>query len=398
MRMLRPGTRIVLLFCAVLLADVCSALAAQDANPPPQPEAPAPPPPAAPPPPQDPQGVGGSQVSPASSKVFNPDMSVIGNFIGVAGDNPVETTPAFDLSEVELAFQAVVDPYSRADFFLSATPEGLQVEEAFLTFTTLPAGLLLKVGKMRAQFGKANTMHTHILPWTDRPLVTRNLVGGEDGISDVGASLSKLIPNDALYLEATGEIFSPRSDVFKSDERSKVVATARLRGYRDLTENTNIDVGTSFATGPTDDVGADLHKQLYGVDMTFRWRPLRRAIYRRFVGRTELIWSRQDLPVVAQPVAGTSPSDKNTAFGMYASGDYQFAQRWYAGGRYDFSGRTLDSAMHDNGVALTLAFWPSEFSQIRGEYRRTNYAQDIGADEFFIQFNFSIGAHGAHVF
>jgi hypothetical protein len=325
-------------------------------------------------------------------------MSVIGNLIGVAGDNQVEPTRAFDLSEVELAFQAIVDPYSRADFFLSATPQGLEVEEGYLTFTSLPAGLLLKVGKMRAQFGKVNTMHTHVMSWADRPLVTRNLVGGEDGISDVGASLSKLIPNDVVYLEATGELFSPRSTLFHSDQRSKVVTTARLRAYRDLTENTNIDVGTSFATGPTEDIGADLGKELYGIDATFRWRPLRRAIYRRFVGRTELIWSRQDLPVVTQPIAGTSPSDKNTAFGMYASGDYQFAQRWYAGGRYDFSGRNLDGSLHDNGVALTLAFWPSEFSQIRGEYRRTNYAQEGSADEFFIQFNFSIGAHGAHVF
>src|SRR5262249_16050377 len=154
-------------------------------------------------------------------------------------DNPVEPTPAFDLSEVEMAFQAVVDPYSRADFFLSATPDGLQVEEGFLTFTSLPAGLLLESGKMRPRVGEGNTMHTHILPWAARPLVTRNLVGGEDGISDVGASLSKLIPLDSLYLEATGEVFSPRSDVFKSDERSKVVATGRLRAYRDLTENTN---------------------------------------------------------------------------------------------------------------------------------------------------------------
>ena len=61
-----------------------------------------------------------------SSKVFNPDMSVIGNFIGVAGKNPISTQPSMQLSEVEAAFQAVVDPYARADFFLSAGPEGLE--------------------------------------------------------------------------------------------------------------------------------------------------------------------------------------------------------------------------------------------------------------------------------
>jgi hypothetical protein len=45
-----------------------------------------------------------------------------------------------------------------------------------------------------------------------------------------------------------------------------------------------------------------------------------------------------------------------------------------------------------------LTFWPTEFSQIRGQYRRTNFAEGIRGNEFLFQFNFSIGAHGAHVF
>ena len=122
----------------------------------------------------------------ANAKVFNPDMSVIGNFVGVAGKNDHSDQPPFGLSEVEAAFQAVVDPYARADFFLAASPEGLEVEEGFVTFNTLPAGLLLKAGKMRAEFGKVNRLHTHRMPWVDRPLVTQNLVGGEEGISTAG--------------------------------------------------------------------------------------------------------------------------------------------------------------------------------------------------------------------
>ena len=47
---------------------------------------------------------------------------------------------------------------------------------------------------------------------------------------------------------------------------------------------------------------------------------------------------------------------------------------------------------------MFLTFWPTEFSQIRGQYRRTNFAEGINANEFLFQFNFSIGAHGAHVF
>ena len=123
------------------------------------------------------------------------------------------------------------------------------------------------------------------------------------------------------------------------------------------------------------------------MDATFRYRPLRRAIYRRFLARTELVWN-QDRLEAARP----------TVFGMYASGEYQFAQRWFAGGRYDYSQRPLDSSLVDTGGAATLTFWPSEFSQVRGQYRRTNYAEGLTANEFLFQFLFSIGAHGAHVF
>ena len=57
-----------------------------------------------------------------------------------------------------LAFQAVVDPYARADFFLAFGQEGVEVEEGYITFTTLPEWFLSKVGKMQAQFGKVNTL------------------------------------------------------------------------------------------------------------------------------------------------------------------------------------------------------------------------------------------------
>lgn len=322
----------------------------------------------------------------AFAKVFNPDMAVIGNMLGAVGTNHVEDSPALQLSEAEVSFQAVVDPYARGDFFVSFGPEGAEVEEGFITFTSLPGGLLVKAGKLRGQFGKVNAMHTHVLPWTDRPLVTRNLVGGDEGISDAGISASKLLINPLFFLEATGEVYRGQSAVFQGNGRSKVSYVGRLRGYRDLTEGTNLDIGTSFAWGHTD-VEPDATRRLVGLDATFRWRPLRRAIYRRFIGRSEFVWSRDDLA-----------ANDATAFGMYASGEYQFAQRWFAGARYDYAERAVDASRSDKGGAATITFWPSEFSQVRGQYRRTRYAEDVSANEFLFQFLFSIGAHGAHVF
>jgi hypothetical protein len=351
-------------------------------------------------PPQDPVAAPAPQAAPQSGKVFNPDMSVNGNFVGVAGKNPFATLPALQLTEVEAAFQAIVDPYARADFFLSASPEGLEVEEGYITFTTLPAHFQLKVGKMRAQFGKMNTLHTHGLPSVDRPLVTTNLVGGEEGISDPGMSVSRLINNPLLFLELTGEVYSGTSEVFQSTKRSQLLYVGRVHGYRDVNDAMNVDFGSSIAYGPaTVNVNdplppgatvqtTDLNKRLVGFDATFRYRPPERAIYRRLNVRTEFIWSRQEMP--------TSPVQE--AFGFYVSGEYQFARRWFLGARGDHSGRALDGQAVDNGGAVFLTFWPTEFSQIRSEYREIRFAGGERAHEFLFQFNFSIGAHGAHAF
>ncbi len=143
----------------------------------------------------------------AGSKIFNPDIAVIGNFLGAAGRNVEQPSPALEMHESEASFQAIVDPYGRADFFFAFGEEGVDLEEGYLTLTTLPGGWLTKVGKMREAFGKVNTMHSHQLPWTDRPLVSQNLVGGEEGIADAGMSVARLIPNPWLFLEATGQVY-----------------------------------------------------------------------------------------------------------------------------------------------------------------------------------------------
>jgi len=92
------------------------------------------------------------------------------------------------------------------------------------------------------------------------------------------------------------------------------------------------------------------------------------------------------------------PTGNANAFGMYASVDYQFSQRWFAGVRIDLSDRATDPTKRDRSQSLLLTYWPSEFSQIRGQYRRTAYADGPTANELLFQFLFSIGAHGAHVF
>jgi hypothetical protein len=328
--------------------------------------------------------------NPGASKVFNPDTSVIGNFLGKAGQrNPFEfgaddIRQPMNLDEAEVAFQAFVDPYLKGNFFLSVTKEGIDVEEGYAQAVALPFDLTAKAGKFKAMFGKDNTWHAHVRPWVDQPLVIHNFFGDE-GFNDDGISVSKTISNPwNAFIEATGEAFNGRvENVFDRGSLNDLVYNGHLKFFRDISENANVELGTSYARGTLNDA----HNQFGGVDVTYRWKPLQQGLYRSFIARLEAISDRRG--DVDQRLKG-----------FYASADYQLAQRWFTGLRVDSADRFTDTGIpNDRGLSYTLTFWPSEFSQVRGQLRRTRYG-DVGksVNELLLQLQFAIGAHGAHVF
>jgi hypothetical protein len=344
-----------------------------------------------------PQVFGGAS---GNAKLLNPDISLIGDFIGSAGHNDVSPGRSLEMHESEVGIQAIIDPYARADAFISFGETGVNVEEAYVTFTSLPAGLLLKVGKKRADFGKVNTIHNHALPFIDRPLVTSNLVGGEDGINDAGLFLSRFLPAPKnWFLEGSAELLRGDSaDVFQASRREDVSVVGHLRGYRDLSESTNLDLGLSYARGHNT-LGSGFLTNLYSADATLRWKPLRRAIYKSFLFRTELVWSARDQFSVLQP----DLFQTEHTFGLYSAAEYRLNRRWTAGGRFDRSGHARDARLTDTGFSAILTYWPSEFSQIRGQYRFGHLATGpnssfSNANELLFQFLFVMGAHGAHPF
>ena len=361
---------------AMLLGTVGSA---QDA-PPPQPTPTPTPAPAAP---------------AQTSNYFNPAISVIGNFLAVGGTNEVENLPSASLRESELGLQAIVDPYARADFFLSAGEHDISVEEGYLTFTALPWDLLVKVGRMRVSFGKVNTMHLHVLPWPDEPLPVVNLLGGEDGWIGSGGSIARLIPLPGdLFSELTLQVFRGDADgLFSAPNRGDLAYNGHYRVFADLSDSTNLDLGLSYGLGPNG-TSADARTNLSGLDATFRWKPLRTGLYRQLVLRGELVRSSREQP------GGTQ-----NAVGWYVSGEYQLARRWWIGVRGESSEHADNVAVRDTGGAATLTFWPSEFSQLRGELRRRRFGGpnavstgEYTANEVLLQLQFAIGAHGAHPF
>src|SRR6266850_977672 len=341
----------------------------------------------------------------SNAKLLNPDISLIGDFIGAAGRNTVSPSRSLELHESEVGLQAIIDPYARADAFLSFGETGVNVEEAYVTFTSLPAGLLLKVGKMRAEYGKVNTIHNHALPFIDRPLVTNNLVGGEDGIDDAGFSLSRFLPAPKdWFFQGTAQVFRGDSDdLFQARRRQDLSVVGHLRAYRDLSESTNLDLGVSYARGHNNaGVGTTFDPSrfltnLYSVDATLRWKPLRRAIYHSFLFRNEFFWSARD------QLSPAAFFQTEHAFGLYSDAEYRANRRWTIGGRFDRSGHATNANLTDTGFSAILTYWPSEFSQIRGQYRFGHLADPVttnysNANEFLFQFLFVMGAHGAHPF
>ncbi len=325
-----------------------------------------------------------------SASIANPAISVVGWFQSVAGNDPTLPGEAFALPEAELAFQAAVDPFSRADFFLSAGPEGLEVEEGFLTWLALPGGGQAKLGKFRADLGKFNRTHPPETPFADRPLAAEAFLGRE-GLAVTGIAASALIPNSAdLYWDVVANVGgapdSIESPVFGPDRRGDLLALGRTSVFIPLRESTDLNLGVSYANARAHPAlrGEGNRAQLGAADLTLRWKNPRRSIYRSLLVQVELLGERG------------SAHGAPTRGGGYGYAVYQFARQWKVGARYD----RIDApggGDHMNGALALLQYQPSEFSTLSLQLRRVHDdATDHHRNAAFFKWLFNIGPHGAH--
>jgi len=348
-----------------------------------------------------PSASGGSL--PSGTNLLNPAISAIGWFQAQGGDVLDQVgTSAFALREAEIGLQANVDPYSRADFFLSVSPEeGIDLEEGTVTFLALPAGLTAKLGKFRGNFGKFNRTHPPETPFADRPLVAERFLG-EEGLSAEGVSASWLLPGLPFYANFDAEITNTPdlegATAFAPHRGKDLLYLARLSAYFDLSEATNVTIGSSYANGANGaaadslslppDPGA-LRASLIGADLTVRWKNPRRAIYRSLIAQLEWMQRRADL----------TAGPEITRSGGYAWVDLQFARRWHVGGRYDWSD-ALDPTEPERatGGLGFLTFVPSEFASLSGQLRRQTLGNGDTDTVFYLKTTFNIGPHGQHPF
>jgi hypothetical protein len=334
---------------------------------------------------------------------FNPDISVIGDMLGhyVSGEHgerrPTgehENEDRFQFRELELAFSSPVDPHSRADFFVHLHEHDGEWHaglcEGYLTLLTLPHDLQARVGKFRSAFGKANQLHTHNMPWVDRPNVITNFFG-EEGMSEEGAELSWLIPNPwKKYVEWTLEVqnnTNPHS--FGGGESDVVMFVNHLKYFENLSPASTLELGASHATGPNDAGHGGSRTHIWGLDTTYKWRPPREGLYKSLTWQTEALFSQKD-----QPDGATEHS-----WGAYSSVEYQFARQWSAFTRWDYSQFPDDTGSYEHAGSVGVTFAQSEYCFWRLSYKYTDASGPLATEnrsEVWLQLNIGLGPHRAH--
>ncbi|HEY3174306.1 MAG TPA: hypothetical protein VGK94_00950 [Candidatus Polarisedimenticolia bacterium] len=397
------------------LKDQVDALArAQAGTTTPVAQVPAAPPPAPQPPPAPVSRAGGSTV-------FNPAMSAVFQGIGNGSFNHNRDGDGFSLSEAEIGLQAVVDPYARVDMFIAFGAEGeAEVEEAYVTFQTLPGGLQAKAGRFKDAFGKWNLLHNHAFFTVDRPNALTNFFG-EESLTGDGASLSWLVPGTgSAFVESVTDIASTGNDVSFNARRRDLLLLEHVSSVFTLTSNATFETGGTWAKGrggpsealtqAIDDAGLTgtvvpsdrLAANLFGVDLTYKWKPVQFNVYRSVTLQAEGIASRRRVESL-QP-GGFLTRDTVNSFGGYLYAEYQFAKRWRAGLRYDDSEFPDDDSARERAASAVLRIQPTEFEEFRIQFKHTG-RNDAAAfrfdgiqsdNEVFIEWIPVIGAHAAH--
>jgi len=336
----------------------------------------------------------------------------------------------FNARNIELAFDGAVDPYfegfANIVFKLDNDNEtDVEVEEAFLQTTSLPFNLQLKAGQFFSAFGRINPTHPHTWDFADAPLV-HGLLLGPDGLRGVGTQISWIAPvpwYSQLILGVqngrggTGYSFRNPGDGGMFFDRQ--TTDRELRGLQDFVwvprwEN-SVDLsptqvalaGVSGAFG-SNETGADSRTQIYGADFLYKWKSANAEGGFPFVKwQTEFMYRRFEAGRGMNesfPVAETFHD-----WGMYSQVLWGFKKGWVAGIRGDHVDME-DSKFTDDPerqsrsrISANLTWYPTEFSKIRLQYNHdflyeNFFLADREADSVFLQFEFILGAHGAHKF
>jgi len=324
-----------------------------------------------------------------STLSFNPDIGVIGDFQGSYISKGKRNFDAY-LNETEVSLQATVDPYVRADFFLSFARNpvthayGVEVEEGYLTTLSLPAQLQLKLGKFREAVGRINPTHPHALPFIDLPNAYVNYFG-EEGLNDEGLSLSWLVPNKKFYQEIIFQATSGQSEspTFFRGDNNRFIYLGHFKNFFTLSDNSTLELGLTGITGPND---SSRTTSIAAADLTYKWKPVQMNTYKSLAWQSEFYYGHANL----------LDNFSVNSLGLYSFLQYQLAKRWFLTARYDYAQKPYDKKIVEQAYSLTAGWYATEFSKIELEGKTTDNTIDKRFYQAWLRWIFVIGAHGAH--
>lgn len=360
------------------------------------------------------------------------------------GHDPIQR--GFTIQNVEATFDGAVDPYLRAQanivFQLDRNSQtSLELEEAWAETTSLPGNLTIRAGQLLTDFGRLNSTHPHTWNFVDSPLVNARLLG-PDGLRNPGARVSWLAPTPfyselslsiqnaagetaASFRGHDGETYLGRLNTSGSVRGpGDMLFAPRYAMSFDLTPQQTLLVGASGAIGPNgSNPGANT--EIYGVDAFWKWKPQSHHYGFPFVTwQTEAMLRHYhagafsedangdgviDFDVNNDGVIQSVPQELLKDWGFYSQVAYGFRKGWVAAFRFDYVDRLNKGAYEfvygDDPdrvgrwrVSPNLTWYPSEFSKIRLQYN-IDERRGIGMDHSVrLQFEFLLGAHGAHKF
>ena len=373
------------------------------------PEAPAEP--AAPPP--ETANANGNAFNPAISIILNgayahhslnPDTYSRAGFPLTGGAGP--GAQGLSLGESEISLSANIDDKFFGQLTLTAEDENgetkIGVEEAYIDTTTLPNGFDLRVGRFYSNIGYLNSHHTHTDLFYDRPLAYQAFLGNQYG--DDGVQLRWVAPTD-LFLEVGAEIF--RGQNYPSGGAAHAgagVKTLFAHAGGDVGIENSWLAGVSMLKSDSDSAedGFSGSNTLYVADATWKWAPQGNFKDGGVTLRGEYFHENRDgqftdldNPLLDQPWVGTRS-------GYYVEGIYRINRNWDAGYRYDRlmpDGEGPAASLTDPVRHSVMATWRnSEFSLVRLQLSRDKPNASDTDNVISLQYQVSLGAHGAHKF
>lgn len=338
----------------------------------------------------------------------------------------------------------------------------VELEEAFMETISLPANLQLRGGQYLTEFGRHNPTHPHAWAFVDTPLVSGRFLGPDGlrnpgarlswlmptpFYSELFFSVQDSHGETATGFRSAGHSHGGEEGLPSAyrhpdndrgiEDLGDLLFAPRYAVSFELTEAQTLLLGASAAFGPNSSGGEDggeTDTQIYGVDFTWKWKsPTHSGGFPFVAWQTEGMLRRYEAGRFDWDENGNGLADDGEVltpagtpavlsgetlvdYGFYTQLLYGFRKGWIAGLRFDYltgdeadyerAGLTLDGEALGRDpsrasrwrLSPNLTWHPSEFSKVRLQYNYDD-RNDIGTDHsVWLQFEFILGAHGAHKF